>query len=173
VKLLARICLWLYVLVFIASGAAIFVGAHDAARLVGVTAETLEQGGVSSLLNELRYLGAVAVGFGAAVAVLHKQILTEKRHAVLFVLVSFLLPLSRSISLFMDGVPHYALLLLMLAEYGLFAVFLLHTKRFVFAPQGSQAAEDADPEINQLARPASATSKRRTESGKSSMKAAP
>lgn len=144
-KLLARICLWLYVLVFIASGGAMFIGAHDAATLVGMTPETLEQGGVSSLLNELRYLGAVAVGFGAAVAVLHKQILTEKRHAALFVLVSFMLPLSRTISLFMDGFPHYALVLLMLAEYGLFAVFLLHTKRFVFAKAPDQAGLDAEP----------------------------
>ncbi len=108
------------------------VGANSVAQVVGLTQESLEQTGVISLLNQLRYLGVIAIGFGATVAVLHKQILTEKRHATLFVIVLLLFPRARTVSLFIDGFPHFYLLLLMLLEYGLFVVFFLHTKKFVW-----------------------------------------
>ncbi|MEZ4375231.1 MAG: DUF4345 domain-containing protein [Polyangiaceae bacterium] len=164
-KALARICLWLYVLVFIGAGGAMLIGAKDAAQMVGVSTEMLEQSGVASLLNQLRYMGAIAIGFGAAVAVLNKQILTEKRHATLFVVVLLLMPLSRTISLFVDGFPHFSLLLLMLGEYGLFTIFFLHTKRNVWAKgkateKGALPAKDElDPELAELAEAAIAADK--------------
>lgn len=164
VKALVRICLWLYVLVFIGAGGAMLIGAKDAAQMVGVSTEMLEQSGVASLLNQLRYMGAIAIGFGAAVAVLHKQILTEKRHATLFVVVLLLMPLSRTISLFIDGFPHFSLLLLMFGEYGLFAVFFLHTKRNVWssgkgAKEALGAKNELDPELAELADAALAADK--------------
>ncbi|MCA9626383.1 MAG: DUF4345 domain-containing protein [Myxococcales bacterium] len=177
-KALARICLWLYVLVFIGAGGFMLIGAKDAAQMVGVSTEMLEQSGVASLLNQLRYMGAIAIGFGAAVAVLNKQILTEKRHATLFVVVLLLMPLSRTISLFVDGFPHFSLLLLMLGEYGLFAVFFLHTKRNVWS-RGKKAAGDPaqltdkeklDPELAELAEAALASDKPKAASSKTSSK---
>ncbi|MCA9642357.1 MAG: DUF4345 family protein [Polyangiaceae bacterium] len=165
-KALARICLWLYVLVFIGAGGAMLIGAKDAAQMVGVSTEMLEQSGVASLLNQLRYMGAIAIGFGAAVAVLNKQILTEKRHASLFVVVLLLMPVSRTISLFIDGFPHFSLLLLMLGEYGLFTIFFLHTKRNVWSKGKAGAEEGAvpttdglDPELAELAEAAIAADK--------------
>ncbi len=143
-KLLARICLWFYVVVFVLAGGAVLFGAQGAAQMVGITQLSLEDGGVVSLMNQLRYFGAIAIGFGATVAVLSKQILTEKRHATLFLIVLLLIPLSRTISLFMDGLPHYSLLLLMLAEYGLFALFVVHAKRFIFT--NPEATPEALPE---------------------------
>ncbi len=175
-KALARICLWLYVLVFIGAGGAMLIGAKDAAQMVGVSTEMLELSGVASLLNQLRYMGAIAIGFGAAVAVLHKQILTEKRHATLFVVVLLLMPLSRTISLFMDGFPHFSLLLLMLGEYGLFAVFFLHTKRNVWAKgksaEGATETDKAglDPELAELAEAAIAADKPKAGAAKASVK---
>ena len=154
------------------------IGAKDAAQMVGVSTEMLEQSGVASLLNQLRYMGAIAIGFGAAVAVLNKQILTEKRHATLFVVVLLLMPLSRTISLFVDGFPHFSLLLLMLGEYGLFAVFFLHTKRNVWS-RGKKAAGDPaqltdkeklDPELAELAEAALASDKPKAASSKTSSK---
>jgi hypothetical protein len=83
----------------------------------------------ASLLNQYRFLRAVEVGFGLFCFRFRREIFSERAFHRVFVGTLWLIPVARTVSLVVDGMPRPVFVGLMVTEYLLAALFTWYGPR--------------------------------------------
>ncbi len=138
-----------YAFVFIGLGAAGILGAHlELQPLYGLYLLPEQQDAATNLLNQLRFLRALELGFGLLMLVLTDRFFagrekrTDVNKAVLAAL--FAVPAARTISLLLDGPPMGWITALLVAEFGLFLWLRNATEPSRPGDQASTSDADSD-----------------------------
>lgn len=141
-RILIAVLYWIYAVAFLVSGLGGVFAAHEEMHLLfSLNLERTAADGGATLLNQYRFLRGVEAGFGLLMLLFRVEIFANKKHNAAFLFICFLLPFSRTLSIFIDGWPQF-FGMLMVVEYGLFVLFVMHFWRALWR-KGSGDAEDA------------------------------
>lgn len=105
-RVIARLVLWVAIVLFIGIGVSgVLLGPWELTHLV-----VSDLGDVAvervTVLNQLRFLKAMELAMGLVLLVLRREALDDRRHQRAVLLVLWVTPLARVVSLVLDGWPH-------------------------------------------------------------------
>lgn len=128
----ARILYLAYAAAFIVFGALSVVATPTEMHwLYGIEPRVVPEG--ATLLNQYRFLRVAEVGFGLLLILFRREAFTDPRANAAVLGVFAAIPLSRTVSMILDGWPGTFLFTFMLAEYAIFAILALGSRAAVRA----------------------------------------
>ncbi|MCB9679341.1 MAG: DUF4345 family protein [Alphaproteobacteria bacterium] len=135
---LARVVLWVAIVVFVAVGAlGVMTSWFESTWLYPVEVA----GDLVTLRNQQRFLKSLELAWGVALFTLRRDVFVDPRITRLVLFLFWVTPLSRVLSMALEGLPHRDFVLLVCVE--LVGAFVL-SARAVYAP-GAEEAGGLEP----------------------------
>ncbi len=146
-KILAQLGYWLVAVGSMVFGLlGVFAPEFEKELLYKLALEPLrlaDSNGLAVLLSEQRAAAALQVGFGALLVVVRRQVFEERRVNAIFLATLMLLPLSRLVSLFLDGLPNAMAVLVLVLEALVAAFFAVYFGGALWSRAARAAASSA------------------------------
>ena len=129
-RLLTLICFYGYVAVLLgAGGSGIFIAEWELATIFHLDLSALDEQSRSTMLNQYRFLKSVELGFGVLCILFRKEIFTAPQILRVFLIILFLGVGARTLSVIIDGMPHWAYIGFIVGEFITGVLVFIYTRQ--------------------------------------------